>query len=87
MSYIKLSSILFCGLLFSTQTRAAESAQAMATPASQDTSFEAVSTLPEQDALPDPFLRPDGKRVQTLTQWQQQREYLKAMLAHYMNSA
>jgi hypothetical protein len=48
------------------------------------TPFPAVSALPEQDALPDPFLRPDGKRVQTLTQWRQQREYLKALLAHYM---
>ena len=46
--------------------------------------FPAVNALPEQDDLPDPFLGPGGKRVQTLTQWQQQREYLKAMLAHYM---
>lgn len=34
--------------------------------------------------LPDPFLRPDGTRVQTPDQWPEQREYLKAMLTHYL---
>jgi hypothetical protein len=46
--------------------------------------FPAVGALPERNALPDPFLQPDGKRVQTLEEWPRQREYLKAMLAHYM---
>lgn len=43
-----------------------------------------VGALPEQNELPDPFLRPDGTRVRTLQEWREQREYLKAMLAHYM---
>ncbi len=34
--------------------------------------------------LPDPFQRPDGTRVQTPDQWPEQREYLKAMLTHYL---
>ena len=46
--------------------------------------FAGVQNLPLQKGLPDPFLRPDGKRVQTLQDWREQREYLKAMLAHYL---
>jgi len=42
--------------------------------------FPSVSALPEQKALPDPFLGPDGQRVRTIEDWPQQREYLKAML-------
>lgn len=34
--------------------------------------------------LPDLFLKPDGTRVTTLAEWPAQKEYLKAMLAHYM---
>lgn len=34
--------------------------------------------------LPDPFLKPDGTRVASPAEWPEQREYLKAMLAHYM---
>lgn len=43
-------------------------------------------TIPElnyQSALPDPFLKPDGTRVKTKTEWPEQREYIKAMLEHY----
>ncbi len=46
--------------------------------------FADVENLPLQKGLPDPFLMPDGKRVQTLQDWRKQREYLKAMLAHYL---
>ncbi|MCZ6674463.1 MAG: hypothetical protein O7C75_16155 [Verrucomicrobia bacterium] len=46
--------------------------------------FADVENLPIQKGLPDPFLMPDGKRVQTLQDWKKQREYLKAMLAHYL---
>lgn len=34
--------------------------------------------------LPDPFLKPDGTRVASPEEWPAQREYLKAMLAHYL---
>ena len=46
--------------------------------------FPGVANLPIQNGLPDPFLMADGKRVRTIQDWNQQREYLKAMLAHYM---
>jgi len=48
------------------------------------TEFADVEDLPLQKGLPDPFLMPDGKRVQTLQDWRKQREYIKAMLAHYL---
>ena len=46
--------------------------------------FLPVSELQEKRALPNPFMRPDGTLVKTVEQWEQQREYLKAMLIHYM---
>ena len=46
--------------------------------------FADVEHLPIQNGLPDPFLMPGGKRVQTSSDWQKQREHLKAMLAHYL---
>jgi len=46
--------------------------------------FPQVQDLPEQKNLPDPFMGPDGKRIEHPSQWEQQREYLKSMLAHYM---
>jgi len=46
--------------------------------------FANVENLPLQKGLPDPFLMPDCKRVQTLQDWRKQREYIKAMLAHYL---
>jgi len=45
--------------------------------------FANVENLPLQKGLPDPFLMPGGKRVRTLQDWPKQREYIKAMLAHY----
>lgn len=46
--------------------------------------FPDVANLPVQKGLADPFLMPDGKRVRTIQDWPKQREYLKAMLAHYL---
>ncbi len=46
--------------------------------------FPAKEDLPRIAELPDPFLKPDGTRVQTPAEWPEQREYLKAMLSHYM---
>jgi hypothetical protein len=34
--------------------------------------------------LPDPLVGPDGKRITSPAQWPAQREYLKAMLEHYL---
>lgn len=45
--------------------------------------FRPVGQLSEQSGLPDPFLMYDGSRVKTFDDWQKQRRYLKAMLAHY----
>jgi len=46
-------------------------------------SFPAVDELPVQEGLPDPFVGPDGTRVRNRRDWDKQRDYLKAMLAHY----
>ena len=45
--------------------------------------FPPVDELPEQEGLPDPFIGPDGKRIQSIDDWPAQREYLKAILSHY----
>ncbi|NKB70022.1 MAG: hypothetical protein GKR89_23360 [Candidatus Latescibacteria bacterium] len=42
-----------------------------------------ADALPEQKGLPDPFLGPDGKRIQSVAEWPVQRDYLKALLCHY----
>jgi hypothetical protein len=34
--------------------------------------------------MPDPFRKPDGSRVATRAEWQEQRAYLKALLEHYL---
>lgn len=36
------------------------------------------------ESLPDPFLKPDKTRVTKPEQWEEQRQYLKAMLSHYL---
>ena len=46
--------------------------------------FSPKSELKAIHELPDPFLKPDGTRVQTREEWPEQREYLKAMLTHYL---
>ena len=37
-----------------------------------------------QESLPDPFLKPDGTRVASAMEWEEQRVYLKEMLAYYL---
>jgi hypothetical protein len=46
--------------------------------------FPPVDKLPVQEFLPDPFIMEDGSRVKTPADWEKQREYLKAMVQHYM---
>ena len=46
--------------------------------------FPPASDLPVQEGMPDPFVGPDGTRLTSRGQWSKQREYLKAMLAHYL---
>lgn len=45
--------------------------------------FPPADELPVQDGMPDPFVQSDGTRMKSQEEWPQQREYLKAMLAHY----
>ena len=49
----------------------------------QSVDFKPVQELKRQHGLPDPFLKPDGSRVETKEDWEMQRQYIKAMLAHY----
>lgn len=51
---------------------------------SQKYTFLSKGELPEITELPDPFIKPDGTRVADAAGWEAQREYLKAMLDHYM---
>ncbi len=46
--------------------------------------FRTVNQLPVIETLPDPFIMEDGSRVQTAADWGKQREYLKAMIQHYL---
>ncbi|MBN2269421.1 MAG: ankyrin repeat domain-containing protein [Sedimentisphaerales bacterium] len=46
-------------------------------------SFPDLNDLPEHKGLPDPFVRADGSKAKTVAEWEEQRAYLKAMLAHY----
>ena len=44
----------------------------------------APSRLPSNPALPDPFERFDGGRVETATEWNDRRAELKRLFAHYV---
>jgi hypothetical protein len=46
--------------------------------------FPNAENLPVHKGMPDPFIMSDGKRVQTIQDWQVQRAYIKAMLEHYL---
>ena len=46
--------------------------------------FPPARELPVQDGMPDPFVKPDGTRVKSREEWPVQRQYLKAMLTHYL---
>lgn len=45
--------------------------------------FRSVQELKRQRGLQDPFLMPNVKRVSSKSDWEKQRQYIKAMLAHY----
>jgi hypothetical protein len=45
--------------------------------------FKTPKEMKRQHGLQDPFLMPSGERVSSKQEWQQQRQYIKAMLAHY----
>lgn len=45
--------------------------------------FPAIDALPVQKELPDPFLRPDGKRITSPREWKSLREYWLALVLHY----
>jgi hypothetical protein len=45
--------------------------------------FKSVQQMKRQHGLQDPFLMPTGERVSSKAEWEQQRQYIKAMLAHY----
>ncbi len=45
--------------------------------------FKSIEQLPACNGLPDPFVKPNGKRVQTLGDWIEQRDYLKSLLSFY----
>ncbi len=77
---MKLSVSIIIGLLvLGSRTTSQSSPQ----PNKPGYKFPDVENLPVQKGLPDPFLMPNGKRVSSSQDWLKQREYLKAMLAHY----
>jgi hypothetical protein len=45
--------------------------------------YPTVEQLPALAELPDPFLRPDGKRVKTAPEWERQRKALIDLVLHY----
>lgn len=49
--------------------------------------FPPVSELLDLEGLPDPFVGPDGRRIQSVDEWPGQREYLKALVTHYMHGS
>ncbi len=46
--------------------------------------WKTVAELPASEQLPDPLIKQDGNRVASAEEWPEQREYLKAMLQHYL---
>lgn len=46
-------------------------------------SFKTPKEMKRQYGLQDPFLMPNGNRVSSKQEWQEQRQYIKEMLAHY----
>ena len=45
--------------------------------------FKPVQELKRHVGLQDPFIKPDGKRVETKEEWAAQRQYIISMLTHY----
>ena len=50
----------------------------------QEYKFKGKEYLLVENNLPNPFIKPDGKRVQVREEWEDQRSYLKEMLDYYM---
>lgn len=46
--------------------------------------FPPAEQLPAIGELPDPFIKPDGDRLTDPSQWEKQRDFLKALVSHYM---
>ena len=46
--------------------------------------FMEADDLPVQPSMPDPFIMEDGRRVETLEDWKEQKKYIRAMLEHYL---
>jgi hypothetical protein len=46
--------------------------------------FPPVDSLTDNFMMPDPFKRLDETRISSLSQWPEQRTYLKALLQHYL---
>lgn len=49
----------------------------------QKAPLPSAEQLPAMAELPDPFLRPDGKRVQTTPEWERHRKTLLDLVLHY----
>ncbi len=52
--------------------------------AAQSYRFPSTADLPDSAKMPDPFMKPDGARVTSLSEWPRQRAYLRAMMEHYL---
>ena len=76
--------ILLCGMIGIVMTATAKEPLSGYAPLKVSTEIPPVEELLVQDGMPDPFVKPDGSRVRSREEWPEQREYLKAMLAHYM---
>lgn len=50
---------------------------------SESYDFKPVQELKRHVGLQDPFIKPDGKRVESKEEWETQRQYIKSMLAFY----
>jgi hypothetical protein len=46
--------------------------------------FKTVNELPEINGLPPVLMNKDGAKINTAEEWNENRDYLKAMLKHYM---
>ena len=90
--FIVNTALLTCGASIATGDLFAQEKPSTTTPAALkdhridkvEYEFANIETLALQKGMPDPFLMHDGKRVQTLEDWEKQRAYIKAMLSFYM---
>lgn len=78
MLVLLVAAIGLLGFVPQSQVEGAES------PHAKRLTFRSADDLPVQAGLPDPFVGPDGKRINSREQWPAQRDYLKAMMAYYL---